>query len=58
MRVQSSINYNANTLFVLKAFNIPKACALWPAWWTSNDNVWPYGGEIDVIETINNMPFD
>jgi len=32
--------------------HMPSGCATWPAWWSNGPN-WPAGGEIDIIEGVN-----
>jgi hypothetical protein len=35
---------------------MPTGCGLWPAWWSVGGNkAWPAGGEIDIIEGVNNI---
>ncbi|KAM0750532.1 hypothetical protein T439DRAFT_356286 [Meredithblackwellia eburnea MCA 4105] len=33
---------------------MPYGCGTWPAWWSNGPN-WPAGGEIDVVEGVNNQ---
>jgi len=46
-----------NGLFIMDLLHMPTGCGTWPAWWLVGPG-WPYGGEIDIIEGINNVTFD
>lgn len=35
---------------------MPEGCSTWPAIWEVDLNNWPSGGEIDVLEGVNNQP--
>jgi len=44
-------------LFVMDLTHMPTGCGTWPAWWLYGPN-WPYGGEIDIIEGVNQQTAD
>jgi hypothetical protein len=57
---RSSVRLESKTSFtevlIIAQFNhVPGSdCGLWPAFWTSNLSNWPTGGEIDILEGVNN----
>ncbi|KAG2112961.1 glycoside hydrolase family 16 protein [Suillus discolor] len=53
VRITSQTSYSGG-LFVLDASQMPVGCSVWPSFWTVGPN-WPYGGEIDIVEGINNQ---
>lgn len=44
--------FNTNTLILMDSTHMPTGCGTWPAFWSNGDN-WPYQGEIDILEGIN-----
>ncbi|KAI0305885.1 glycoside hydrolase family 16 protein [Multifurca ochricompacta] len=52
IRIASTKKYNGG-LFIADFAAMPHGCAVWPAWWSVGPN-WPDGGEIDVVEGVNN----
>lgn len=40
-------------IFVLDLNHMPAGCGTWPAFWMTEDIIWPKNGEIDVIEGVN-----
>jgi hypothetical protein len=53
VRITSQNSYNGG-LFVMDASKMPVGCSTWPSFWTVGPN-WPYGGEIDIVEGINDQ---
>lgn len=46
----------ADSVIILDLEHMPWGCATWPAFWTlSATGPWPQGGEIDVIEGVNQL---
>ena len=53
IRVQSNKVYG-NGLWIADIAHMPSGCGAWPAWWaTSAQKQWPTGGEIDIVENVN-----
>jgi len=50
----SSNNVYQRGLFIFDVQHMPFGCGTWPAIWTANLDTWPYGGEIDILEGVNN----
>ena len=53
VRLESKKSYD-NGLFITDFWAMPHGCSVWPASWLVGPN-WPNGGEIDVLEGVNNQ---
>ncbi|KAJ7595527.1 glycoside hydrolase family 16 protein [Mycena floridula] len=53
VRISSQKTYSGG-LFIADIAKMPWGCSVWPAWWTVGPN-WPAGGEIDILEGVNNV---
>ncbi|ORX60603.1 hypothetical protein DM01DRAFT_1300445 [Hesseltinella vesiculosa] len=53
IRIASKKTYNSG-LFILDLTHMPTGCGTWPAYWLVGPK-WPNGGEIDIIEGVNNQ---
>ena len=52
VRIEGNTRYN-NGLFILDVRHMPAGPGVWPAWWLTDEDNWPYNGEIDIVEGIN-----
>ncbi|OXC71023.1 hypothetical protein AYX13_00440 [Cryptococcus neoformans] len=41
-------------MVIMDAYHMPTGCGTWPAWWQNGPN-WPEGGEIDILEGVNDF---
>lgn len=56
VRIQSYGSWDYG-LFIADMAHMPQGCGTWPAWWLVGPS-WPNGGEIDIIEGVNNQVQD
>ncbi|KAG9124142.1 hypothetical protein FRC07_012686 [Ceratobasidium sp. 392] len=54
VRIQSKKKYSTH-VEVMNVRHMPQGCGTWPAYWTTNTANWPAGGEIDIIEGVNDQ---
>ncbi|KAF8642364.1 hypothetical protein AX16_009633 [Volvariella volvacea WC 439] len=52
VRISSHAQYNGG-LFILDLNRAPWGCGTWPAFWTLGSGLWPWNGEIDIIEGVH-----
>lgn len=52
VRISTKKTYTGG-LFVMDVNAMPTGCATWPAFWTVTNQQWPLGGEIDIVEGVN-----
>ncbi|KAK0347280.1 hypothetical protein LTS16_022372 [Friedmanniomyces endolithicus] len=53
----TSVQSWTHGLFILDLAHMPaNECGVWPAWWMLGSGTWPVNGEIDIIETTNDLP--
>jgi len=55
VRITTKSSYSLGSLWIIDAVHLPFGCSVWPSIWTLGPS-WPDGGEIDIIEGINQMP--
>ncbi|BGP55231.1 hypothetical protein JCM8202v2_002829 [Rhodotorula sphaerocarpa] len=52
VRIHSTQAVKIGSIWIAEILRMPWGCATWPAWWSNGPN-WPDGGEIDIIEGVN-----
>ena len=52
VRLEGKLRFN-DGLFILDVLEMPSGCGLWPAFWSTDGEVWPDHGEIDIVEPVN-----
>lgn len=51
VRITTQYTYTG-ALLVMDSVHMPTGCGTWPAFWSNGPN-WPAGGEIDIVEGVN-----
>lgn len=57
IRVSSQATFN-HALVVADIAHMPSGFAMWPAFWMLGAGTWPNGGEIDIVEGVNDQSFN
>ncbi|KAI0344060.1 hypothetical protein BDW22DRAFT_1355344 [Trametopsis cervina] len=51
IRITTQFTYTG-ALVIMDSVHMPTGCGTWPAFWSNGPN-WPAGGEIDIVEGVN-----
>ncbi|KAF8057410.1 endo-beta-glucanase [Lyophyllum atratum] len=54
VRIKSNKVYTTHVA-VFDVRHMPQGCGTWPAIWETNESNWPNGGEIDIVEGVNDQ---
>ncbi|CAK5263768.1 unnamed protein product [Mycena citricolor] len=53
IRITTQMSFTGG-LVIMDSLHMPAGCGTWPAFWSTGPN-WPAGGEIDVVEGVNDV---
>lgn len=54
VRIRSRKTFTTHVV-VFDVRHMPEGCGTWPAVWETQEEGWPVGGEVDIIEGVNNI---
>ncbi|KAF8059824.1 glycoside hydrolase family 16 protein [Lyophyllum atratum] len=54
VRIRSKKVYTTHVA-VFDVRHMPQGCGTWPAIWETNEDGWPSGGEVDILEGVNDQ---
>ncbi|KAJ6614109.1 endo-beta-glucanase [Mycena sp. CBHHK59/15] len=57
VRIRSNNAYSTHVA-VFDIAHMPQGCGTWPAVWETDEANWPAGGEVDIIEGVNDQGTD
>ncbi|KAJ7166795.1 glycoside hydrolase family 16 protein [Mycena filopes] len=57
VRIRTNNAYTTHAA-VFDIVHMPQGCGTWPALWETNEATWPNGGEVDIIEGVNDQGTD
>nr|GAT50274.1 glycoside hydrolase family 16 protein [Mycena chlorophos] len=57
VRIRTNAAYTTHAA-VFDVEHMPQGCGTWPAIWETNESNWPAGGEVDIVEGVNDQGTD
>ncbi|KAF8217156.1 glycoside hydrolase family 16 protein [Mycena galopus ATCC 62051] len=57
VRIRTNNAYTTHAA-VFDIVHMPQGCGTWPAVWETNEANWPAGGEVDIVEGVNDQGTD
>ncbi|KAJ7138585.1 glycoside hydrolase family 16 protein [Mycena filopes] len=57
VRIRSNEAYSTHVA-VFDIAHMPQGCGTWPAVWETDEAIWPNGGEVDIVEGVNDQGTD
>ncbi|KAJ7624602.1 glycoside hydrolase family 16 protein [Roridomyces roridus] len=57
VRIRTNNAYTTHAA-VFDIAHMPQGCGTWPAVWETNEAAWPNGGEVDILEGVNDQGAD
>ncbi|KAF7307669.1 Glycoside hydrolase family 16 protein [Mycena kentingensis (nom. inval.)] len=54
VRIRTNAQYTTHVA-VFDIQHMPEGCGTWPAIWETDEPSWPNGGEVDILEGVNNV---